>query len=327
MTTPIDEERVGTVMREMLRAGAAHRPPVDPSELRSRAGRTALRRLDRKVLVAVAAVAAAVVTLIAVGPLRSGTPPAHSPVATQPTTTSPATSTTTAPTTTTTVPPAAAAALETYVADEARTYSAAAAANGVTARYQFAPFVSDHSAPVADDGGTVAVAAFSYDPGGHPVQVLAYRAGHWTHLAGLAAPTDQYGANSDPSVAFLTQDPVSVADVTGDGRPDFLVTASAADNVPGFVVSQAGGAWRYIPFLGPGAPPHTEVLGRSPEFRGNSLVSVYDNCVPDCAAGQNTTIVWTYQPSTGEFTAPDPPGYIGSTTSTTSATSTTAPGP
>ncbi len=305
MTTPIDEERVGTVMREMLSSGAAPRPPVDPSELRRRAGSSTIRRVDRKVFIAVAAVAAAVVTLIAVGPLRSGNPPAHSPTVTQPT--SP--STTTAPTTTTTVPVAAAPELDTYVADEARTDSAAATASGATARFGLSPFISVHSAPVADDGQTVAVAAFSYDPGGHPVQVLVYRAGHWTPLAALAPPSDQFAANPE-TVLFLTAGPVSVADVTGDGRPDFLVMASAADNVPGFVVSQAGGGWRYIPFNGPDAPPHTDVLGRQPMFRGNTLVSDYDNCVPDCAAGQNSTIVWTYQPSTGEFTAPDPPGYI-----------------
>jgi hypothetical protein len=105
-----------------------------------------------------------------------------------------------------------------------------------------------------------------------------------------------------------------VAEVTGDGRPDFLVMGSAADNVPGFVVSQDGGTWRYIPFSGPYAPSPTDVLGRQPQFQGNTLVSDYDNCVPDCASGQNSTIVWTYQPSTGEFTAPDPPGYVTPTT-------------
>jgi hypothetical protein len=319
MTTPIDDDRVGTVMREMLSATDAHRPPVDPSELRSRARRTALRRLDRKVLVAVAAVAAVIVTLIAVGPLRSGTPPTHSP-ATQPTstTTAPTTTTTptttTAPTTTTTAVPVAVAAaqLDTYVADEAAADSTAAAANGVTGHYGIPPLISVHSAPVADDGQTVAVAAFSYDPNGHPVQVLSYSAGHWTLLAGLAAPTGN-GVNPG-TVVFLTAGPVAVADVTGDGRPDFLIMSSAADNVPGFVVSQAGGTWRYIPFLGPNAPSPTDVLARSPQFEGNSLVSDYNDCVPDCAGGHNSTIYWTYQPSAGEFTAPDPPGYISPTT-------------
>jgi len=304
MTTPIDEERVGIVIREMLSSGGERSAPVGPSDLRSRARRNALRRVDKKVLIAVAAVAALVVTLIAVGPLRSTNPPTPAPTATQPSTT------TTAPTTTTTtaVPVAASSQLDTYVADEAATDSAAAAASGVTQRFGIPPVISVHSAPVADEGQTVAVAAFSYDPNGHPVQVLAYSAGHWTPVAALAAPTG-FGPAVPGSVVLLTAGPVAVADVTGDGRPDFLLMASAADNVPGFVVSQAGGTWRYIPFLGPYAPSPTDVLARSPQFQGNTLVSDYNNCVPDCAGGQNSTIVWTYQPSTGEFTAPDPPGY------------------
>ena len=70
MRTPIDEEKVGIVMREMLSSRVRQTPPVAPSELRSRASHRALRRVDRKAL-AVAAVAAVIVTLIAVGPSRS----------------------------------------------------------------------------------------------------------------------------------------------------------------------------------------------------------------------------------------------------------------
>ena len=222
--------------------------------------------MDRKVLLAVAAVAAVIVTLIAVGPLRSGNSPAHSPVATRPPDTSTSTSTTTPPTTTTSVPVAAASQLEAYVAAEERTDSAAYSASGLTARFGTTFSVSAHSAPVADDGRTVAVAAFSYDPVGRPVQVLGYSGGRWTQVAALAAPTGQYGAIIPASVLFLTPDPVSVADVTGDGRPDFLIMGSAADNVPGFVVSEAGGAWHYIPFVGPYAPTPTDTLGRQPEI-------------------------------------------------------------
>jgi hypothetical protein len=98
MTTPTDDERVGTVMREMLSTGAARPPSMTPDELRRLAQRRTLRRVDTKVLVALAAVAAVIVTLIVVGPLRSTNRPGHSSVATQPSTT------TTTPTTTTTVP-------------------------------------------------------------------------------------------------------------------------------------------------------------------------------------------------------------------------------
>jgi hypothetical protein len=318
MTTSMDEDRVGAVMRDMLQAGAAPAPPVDPSELRRGAHRRSLRRVDAKVVVALAAVAAVLVALIVAGPLRSDNRPTRSPTAGHPTSTTTSTTTSTSTTTTTppptTVPAGAAPALDTYVADEAATDSEAATASGVAAKFALTPFVSVHSAPVADDGHTIAVAAFSYDPGGHPVQILQYEGGQWTALASLAGPTNGFAPLAPTSVVYLTAGPVAVADVTGDGQPDFLVMSSAADNVPGFVVSQVGGTWHYLAFSGPDAPEGTYVLGRSPQFNGNTLVSDYNNCVPDCASGQNSTIVWTYQPSTGEFTAPDPPGYITPTT-------------
>jgi hypothetical protein len=87
MTTPTDEERVAMVMADMLSAGAARPPSVTPADLRSRAQGKTLQRVDTKVLVALVAVAAVIVTLIVVGPLRSTNPPVHPPVATQPSTT------------------------------------------------------------------------------------------------------------------------------------------------------------------------------------------------------------------------------------------------
>jgi hypothetical protein len=284
------------------------------------AHRRTLRRMDAKVFAAVAVVMAAAAVLIVVGPLHSGTGPTHSPTAAEPaSTTAPA-----ATSTTTTVPVAASSQLNTYVADETQTDSAALTASSLAARLGSSPFVSVHSAPVVDDGHTIAVAAFSYDPGGHPVQVLEYSNGNWMTLAALPAPTGQFGIFPSTYVS-LTTDPVSVADVTGDGRPDFLITGSAADNVPGFVVSQDGGLWRYIPFSGPYVTPPKDVIGGSPQFLGDSLVSDYDNCIPDCAQGQNSAITWTYDSSTGDFTAPDPPGHTGSAvTTTTTAPATTA---
>jgi hypothetical protein len=299
----------------MLNAGeTSARPPITPAELRQQATRRTLRRIDTKVVVAVAAVAAVIVALIVVGPLRSSSAPPRSPVVNQPTTTTP--TTTTAPTTTTTVPtiPAAAASqLDSYVAAEAATDSAAASRSG-----QPFPFVSDHSPPTVDGSDIIAVAAFSYDPGGHPVQVLHYSGGAWSEVAGLPGPSDP-GTTATASSVFLTQGPVSVADVTGDGRPDFLIEAGGADNTPGFVVSQDGdgGMWRYIAFVGPYANTPTDIIARNPAFSGNTVTTDYNNCVPDCAGGTNTTIVWTYNRSTGEFTAPDPAGYP--TTSPTTA--------
>jgi hypothetical protein len=87
MTTPTDEERVATVMADMLSSGAARPPSVTPADLRRRTQGKSLRRVDTKVLIALVAVAAVLVTLVVVGPLRSTNPSVHSPVATQPSTT------------------------------------------------------------------------------------------------------------------------------------------------------------------------------------------------------------------------------------------------
>jgi hypothetical protein len=192
--------------------------------------------------------------------------------------------------------------LAAFAAAEAATDSAAAIKNAPSN-----PYTLVHSDPVADRGRLVAVVASSYDPGGHPVQVLGYTDGSWSPLARLAAPSWQPGANVPPGVLYLLPDsPISVGDVTGDGRPDFLILLQAADNTPGFVVTQNGGSWHYATFEG--AAGTAEVVGRNPQIEGSSLVSEYDNCTPDCAQGQISTQVWTYRQPSGPFTAPSPAG-------------------
>jgi len=192
--------------------------------------------------------------------------------------------------------------LAALAAGEAATDSAAAIKNAPSN-----PYTLVHSNPVADRGRLVAVVASSYDPGGHPVQVLGYTDGSWSPLARLAAPSWQPGTNVPPGVLYLLPgSPVSVGDVTGDGRPDFLILLQAADNTPGFVVTQDGGSWHYATFQG--AAGTAEVVGRNPQIEGSSLVSQYNNCTPDCAQGQNSTQVWTYRQPSGPFTAPSPSG-------------------
>jgi hypothetical protein len=313
MTNPIDEERVGTVMRDLLASGQRPAAPVTAAEVRNRAQGKTLRRVDSKVIVALVAVAAVIVTLIVVGPLRSSNGPAHPPAG-QPGST---TSSTTTPSTTVpvTIPAGADAALAAYMATE-RAVNLAAAAQAPAAANALVGqgFVSEHSPAEVDDGMVVAVAAFTYDPAGQPVQVLQYRKGQWSLLAGLPTPYTGDGYTVAASVALLTPDPIAVADATGDGRPDFLITGQGGDNVPGFVVSDAGGVWHYVAFSGPYATPPTDILDREPRFVGTTLASDYNSCVPDCAAAPVTTIVWSYDRSTGDFTAPYPAGYTGVTT-------------
>jgi hypothetical protein len=168
---------------------------------------------------------------------------------------------------------------------------------------------SAHSLPVADRGGLVAVAAYFYSATGRTIQVLSYAAGRWRVAASLrpalGAPVQPRG---DRDLLALADRAVPAADVTGDGRPDFLVALSAATNMPGVVVSQdgAGGGWRLVPARGPF--PSSDVVARTPRFEGRRLVSTYDDCVPDCASGHRSSLVWTYERSIKSFWAPNPPG-------------------
>ena len=155
--------------------------------------------------------------------------------------------------------------LDAYVAKQAAAAAIAAARAG-----QSGSVVSVHSVPVEDSGAIVAVAAFSYSATERPVEVLSYAMGHWSVVAALGTnlnPPAQPLGNAH-LLALAPGSPVSVADVTGDGHPDFLVIVEAADNQPGAVVSRDGGSWRYVPNSGPF--PTSDTVARSPQFQGGS---------------------------------------------------------
>jgi hypothetical protein len=184
---------------------------------------------------------------------------------------------TTEATTTSTVPMAtAAAALDAYLSAE--------------------PGVVAHSGPVADGDRLVAVAAVSHAVDGRPIQVLVWDGSQWKQLTDLAV------ANSPPAFPFAPGYPVSVADVTGDGRPDFLVILQGGDNNPGVIVSEdgSGSGWRLVPNTSPSAT--SVYLGRSPIFQGSRLIAYSNDCNPDCAQGHTTPVNWTYDRSVGDFT-------------------------
>jgi hypothetical protein len=194
--------------------------------------------------------------------------------------------------------------LDAYVAQQAAADQAAATAAGQTWNGSL------HSSPIADQGSLVALAAFSYDPRGTPTEVLRYTNGQWHQEAALPKPED-----AAPTGGWLGVYPgstISAFDVTGDGRPDFLIPQLGADNTPGSVVSQDGATgsppWRYIPFTGP--YPTSEIVGRDPVFRNNTLVTTYNNCDPDCAGGSVYPVTWTYERKSGVFWAPNPPGWV-----------------
>jgi hypothetical protein len=174
-----------------------------------------------------------------------------------------------------------------------------------------------HTPPVADGGALVAVVAFSYDPNTKPLRVLVYTGAQWTEVAELP-PAPGPGFGTPPAagmnsfwLANFDGAAISIADVTKDGRPDFLIPINAADNVPGAVVSQdgtpGGTGWRYIPYLQGSSTTQRYVFARDARLQGTTLLTTYDNCNPDCAGGTTFTITWTYQSKNGVFWAPNPP--------------------
>jgi hypothetical protein len=299
-----DEERIAQLLRDEAETTYSPRPDgwagIQKRISHRRRARLA-KRVGAPLLVAAAAVAIAL-------PLATGSesgevqnlhivPPAHLPATTLPRptvpsatavpTTAPATSSTTVPpTTTSTVPLAgAAAALNAYVAAD-RT-------------------IVVHSGPVRDGAAVVAVAGTSTPSGGQPsIYVLNWDGQRWSKIASVVV--DPGGPHWDFAVGV----PVSVADLTGDGRPDFLLIIAAADNGPGVILSQdgAGGGWRLIP--NSGFTPTYVLLARDPVIQGNRLVSYYNDCTPNCAMGHTTPVHWTYQRSSGNFVPVNPPTTV-----------------
>jgi hypothetical protein len=170
------------------------------------------------------------------------------------------------------------------------------------AAHQPPPLVSAHSSPVADDGRIVAVVAFSYDPTARPVKILSYADGRWAITSSLAQPNEPGTTLAQtPNELPLASSTIVAADVTGDGRPDFLLSLSAADNSPGAVVSEDGSpdGWRYLAFSG--SSQSGDVVGRNPVFQGDILVTQHNNCMPDCAQGTTTSVQWSYDRASGHF--------------------------
>jgi hypothetical protein len=67
-----EQDRVRSVLHEMLESGSVARPPVGPAELRSRTTRRYVPRVDAKVVFALAAAVVVVVALLAFGAHRNG---------------------------------------------------------------------------------------------------------------------------------------------------------------------------------------------------------------------------------------------------------------
>jgi len=162
------------------------------------------------------------------------------------------------------------------------------------------PVISEQSSPVLEGDTFFAVVAFSFDPGGRPVQVLSYLSGKWSRIALLAAPASPGTIyHADSLNLFSENTPIAVALVAGESVPDFLIQFAGGGCSSAAVVSQTGtpNGWRYLPFTGPF--PMTDVVGGNPRFVGRTLVSDNDCTASPTPAGQRYRWTWTYHRSSG----------------------------
>lgn len=171
--------------------------------------------------------------------------------------------------------------------------------------------IAERSQPVPYGGEYLAVAAFGFDPGGRPVQVLAYSVGSWAVVAALPPPADAPGSVHHPDALDLFGSTGDAADIsvgyaTG-AAPDFLIPFAGGGCGQGPVVSDAGGTWHYMTFVGDG--PTTDYLGGNPRFDGSTVVSD-DNCSAILPPpSQRHTWIFTYDASSGDLLATEQPGW------------------
>jgi len=106
-----------------------------------------------------------------------------------------------------------------------------------------------------------------------------------------------------PYFTLLPNERVPSADVTGDGRPDFLVALLGGDTTFGVVVSDDEGPWRLVPVSNDDTGD--VYLGGGPRFdEKGRLVATSNDCLPDCAHGHSEEVLWTYDRLGRNFTAP-----------------------
>lgn len=123
----------------------------------------------------------------------------------------------------------------------------------------------------------------------------------------------QLRGSLDLGIEAVGNRPVRVADLTGDGEPDFLV-ALMSGHPSGAVISASGGAWRVVPFAEEYQGIDQQEWVADPRIEGSMLLSDVNDCEPDCASGTHYVQPWSYDELNGVFypnTGPGTPGGSG----------------
>ena len=109
----------------------------------------------------------------------------------------------------------------------------------------------------------------------------------WTYSATAWSPTATIDVDSS-----APDDPITVADVTGDGLDDFLVTWTP-NHTYGTVITGHGGTWRAPTFQYPVSnwtPTEPAPAISAPDIENGQLQSIENPCIPDCATAPSVFI-------------------------------------
>jgi hypothetical protein len=273
-------------LAELLRADAEGFQPGDGRDairrrVRARRRTRTVRRAAIPLIAAAVAIAVAIPALSAGSSHRITTVNMPRPAAGVVTTTVPSNPTTTLPLNPTTT--------------LARPLATVATARKALSDYLAAhPEAISHSDVVPEGGTFIAVVGLEPNRQQRSIVVLDLGSGAAATLADLPLPY--------PYFDFTAGTTVAIGDVTGDGRPEFLVLLDAADAVPGVIVSNDGGNWRLLSAApASGAVPASDSVyfGRAPRFSSSRLQTTVNDCKPYCAAGHTTTVTWLYDRSSG----------------------------
>jgi hypothetical protein len=140
------------------------------------------------------------------------------------------------------------------------------------------------------------------------VEVLRYRAPVWQPVQHIALPRGSVYLAPGHFMAESKAPPewLRVFDL-GPGRPGVVFYLTGASGWGGLVIGKPGARWEVVPFQGYGA----ELLPY-PQFKSPAdVITSFNDCKPDCAAGHFTSRHFRFDAVSGTFlqVGPTTSGY------------------